>query len=294
MKKALMILLFIGISAAVPLRAQVISDTTAMYAIETTDGNDFTGNLISRDSSTVVIWTPMFGRLKLMKQDIKKMVQVNPEKIVDGKLWFENPQSSRYFWAPNGYGLHKGEGYYQNIWVLWNQASYGFTEHFSLGAGIIPLFFFGEGEYSPVWIVPKLSVPIVKDKFNVGIGAIAGKLVAESHSGFGILYGTATLGNRNNNFSLGLGYGYLDGDFAKRPIINISFMSRVGPRGYLISENYYLSSSDFNLFLISLGGRSFVKKVGIDYGLFLPLAEDMDAVIALPWLGFTVPINKKK
>jgi len=58
-------------------------------------------------------------------------------------------------------GLHKGEGYYQNIWVFWNQASFGVTENFSLGFGIIPLFLFGgeAGQYSPIWVVPKLSYP---------------------------------------------------------------------------------------------------------------------------------------
>jgi len=36
------------------------------------------------------------------------------------------------------------------------------------------------------------------------------------------------------------------------------------------------------------------RKVGIDYGLFIPLASEMDVFIALPWLGFTVPFDKKK
>jgi hypothetical protein len=295
MKKYLLagILLFVLILESQQVFSQILADTTSLFSVETKDGNEFTGNLISKDSIRIILWTSGYGRITIPIRVIEKMNPIVPEKIIAGKFWFENPQSSRYLWVPNGYGLKKGEGYYQNIWVLWNQASYGLTDYFSIGAGIIPLFLFGAGEYSPVWIVPKFSIPIVKEKFNIGIGGITGKLIAEDNSGFGILYGTATVGNRNNNFSFGMGYGYASGEWAEKPMYNISFMARTGPRGYFLSENYYLTIDGRGVVLLSLGGRSFVKKVGIDYGLFIPLAEEMETFIALPWLGITVPIVKK-
>lgn len=175
--------------------------------------------------------------------------------------------------------------------MLWNQASVGVTDYFSIGAGLIPLFFFG-GTATPVWIVPKFSIPVVKDKFNIGAGVLAGTLLGESNTGFGIVYGLGTVGNRNNNLTLGFGYGYAGGQWASRPLFTLSGMVRVGPRGYLMSENYFIGLGSTNLALLSLGARTIIKKAGIDYGLFFPASSDIGAFIAIPWLGFTLPFGK--
>jgi hypothetical protein len=267
---------------------QVVLDSAKLYQVKTIDGNEYTGNIQSEDSLNLKLQTGKLGVLNFSKSDIKEIVKIESKSVVHGKLWFENPQSSRYFWAPNGYGLRKGEGYYQNVWVLWNQASVGVTDYFSIGAGIVPLFFFGS-DVSPAWIVPKFSIPVVKNKFNIGLGAIAGTLVGNG-TGFGILYGTGTVGDRNLNATLGMGYGFTEGSMAKNPIVNLSFMIRTGMRGYLISENYYLNN---DLLIFSFGGRSFAKTVGIDYGLFIPLVSGFDTQIAIPWLGVTIPFGNK-
>jgi hypothetical protein len=272
----------------VRVMSQVALDSTKLYQIKTLDGNEYLGNIQSEDSLKIILQTAKLGILTFSKIDIREILRIEPKSVVQGKIWFENPQSSRYFWAPNGYGLRKGEGYYQNVWVLWNQASVGLTDNFSVGAGIIPLFFFGS-DVSPAWIVPKFSIPVVKNRFNIGLGAIAGTLLGEG-SGFGILYGTGTLGNRNLNATLGLGYGYADGELADHPIVNFSFMIRTGMRGYLLSENYYFNSE---IVILSFGGRSFIRTVGLDYGLFIPLGNDIDIMVAIPWLGVTIPFGKK-
>lgn len=276
--------------------AQVESDSSRMVYIETIDGNEFNGSMIYEDSTRIELITGTLGKIQIYKKDIKRIKSLTPDKIVRGKVWFDNTQSSRYFWSPNGYGLKEGEGYYQNIWVFWNQASYGFSDYFSIGIGMIPLFLFGAGagESTPVWIVPKFSIPVEKDKFNVGLGVLAGNIGLESDAGFGIAYGLATVGNRDNNFTFGMGYGYAAGNWARHPLITVSFMARTGPRGYFLSENFFISSGDGFLLLLSAGGRSFARRVGIDYGLFIPVVEDMDFFVALPWLGFTVPFESKK
>jgi hypothetical protein len=92
--------------------------------------------------------------------------------------------------------------------------------------------------------------------------------------------------------SLGLGYGYAGGDWANTPIVTLSFMTRVGPKGYLISENYFISIGGETTTILSFGGRSFVKKVSIDYGLFLPVLSG-GGFTALPWLGLTIPFKNK-
>lgn len=270
--------------------AQNQSDTI-LVKIETTDGNEYIGQVISDDSTKTVLKTEKLGEITILKTDIKNTESVQVQQIKDGKLWFENPQSTRYFWSPNGYGLKKGEGYYQNIWVLWNQFSYGLTDYFSIGAGIIPTFLFGAP--TPVFITPKFSIPIKKDKFNIGAGAIVGTVLGEEGTGFGILYSNATFGSRDANVSIGAGAMFAGGEWAPSPLINFSGMFRVTNRGYFITENYLVSDGDFTVVMLSAGGRWIIKKAAIDYGLFLPISSD-GIPFAAPWLGFTLPFGKTK
>ncbi len=259
-----------------------------LVSIETSDGNEFLGEIISENDQSVVLKTRKLGKITIAKSDIKTRKKVEPQQIKDGKLWFTNPQSTRYFWMPNGYGLKKGEGYYQNIWVLWNQVSYGITDYFSVGGGIVPLFLFA-GSPTPIFATAKFSVPVVKNKVNIAGGAIAGTILGEDGMGFGILYGLSTFGSPDNNFSIGMGYGFTGEEWAAAPTFNLSGMLRIGSRAYLLTENYYFPAEGEDYFITSLGGRWIIKKAALDFGLFLPL--NVGEFIAFPWLGFTIPFG---
>ncbi len=43
--------------------------------------------------------------IKILRTDIKKMYPIKKEKIIEGEYWFDNPQATRYFYAPNGNAL---------------------------------------------------------------------------------------------------------------------------------------------------------------------------------------------
>jgi len=240
------------------LLAQTAQDTS-LVQIETSDGNEFIGEIVSEDSLIVILKTDKLGQITIPKNDIISRKTVNVQQIKDGKLWFDNPQATRYFWAPNGYGLKKEEGYYQNIYVLWNQFAYGVSDNFSIGGGVIPLFLFGGGA-TPVFITPKFSIPIQKDKFNIGGGALIGTVLGESEMSFGIVYGLTTIGTRDNNVSFSLGYGFAGGEWAQSPLVNVSGLFRVSSRFYFITENYYINTGGEGGALIGVGGRWIIKK----------------------------------
>ena len=264
---------------------QVKSDTL-LYEVETKDGNTYQGYLIEQDETYVILETQNIGRITLQRVDIKKMVEINSSQIKeDGKYWSDNPQATRYLWQPNGYGLKKGEAYYQNIWVFWNHVSFGLSDNFSMGFGIIPLFLFA-GAPSPVWITPRVSIPIVENKFNLGGGALIGTVLGAEQAGFGITYGVATIGSKDYNASLGLGYGYAGGDWSSRPIITGSAMLRLSQKAYFITENYFLDE----VILLSFGTRFILKKVGIDASLIVP-SETGGETIFFPLLGLTIPFG---
>jgi len=283
----IILILAILFSLAKMCYAQTAVDST-FIRIETKDGNEYLGQIVYQDSNQITLKTTNIGEISIQKIDIKSQEVIETPIFKEGKLWFSNPQSSRYFWSPNGFGLKQGQGYYQNIWVFWNQFSYGLTDNFSIGAGIIPLFLFGGGP-TPVFLTPKISIPIEKDKINLGAGALIGTVLGESETGFGILYGLSTFGSRDNNVTVGLGYGYTGGEWANSPLININGMFRISQRSYFLTENYIISSGGENLVMLMLGGRWIIKSAALDYGFVIPAGSDIGAFVAIPWLGITIP-----
>ncbi|NOR34493.1 MAG: hypothetical protein GQ579_07425 [Bacteroidales bacterium] len=271
--------------------AQDQTDTLGYY-IQTTDGNTYRGRILAQDSTSVLFDLERFGEHRFLKAEIKKLQPLEKEKMIDDEYWMDNPQATRYFFSPNAYGLKKGEGYYQNVWVMVNSFAVGVTDYFSIGGGVVPLFLFA-GAPTPVWITPKFSVPVAKEKFNLGGGALMGTILGEEDTGFGILYGISTLGSKDKNVSLGLGYGYAGGDWAKAPMINLNTMIRFGPKGYFISENYFIQTEGTTALILSLGGRHIIQNAGLDYGLVIPFISELDSFIAFPWLGITIPFGIK-
>lgn len=269
--------------------AQDQPDSTEVR-IETLDGNVYNGKILEETDAIIKLATKV-GEIEIRKSTITRRQVIDPQNMRLGKYWVKNPQSTRYFWAPNGYGLKKGEAYYQNVLLFFNQVALGVTDRFSIGAGMIPLFLLN-GSPTPVWITPKFSVPVVDNSINVGVGGLFGTILGIGTGGsFGLLYGTATFGSRDYNLSLGLGWGYVDDGFADRPSVNIGGMARLGPKMYLLGE-LYLINDDFGgtLGLTTIGGRSMIKRVGLDYGAFL-ISED-GFLYGIPWLGISVPLSK--
>jgi hypothetical protein len=305
--QAVIVFLFIALFANLGTYGQNVPDSTRIFRIEIKDGNIFTGYILYQDSSALIIRTEKLGDVRIPLVEIKQKTELKNVVVVENKIWLPNPQSGRYFWAPNGYGLEKGSSYYQNIWVLYNQMSFSISDNFSLGAGIIPLFLFA-GAPTPAWVVPKISIPVVRDRMNIGTGALLGTILGEDMGTFGLLYETTTFGSRDKNLSIGIAYGFAYGSWMARPIINFSTMIRTGPKGYFISENYvipyettnwdyydYTSTSRHkSAVVVSIGGRSIIGgNIGLDYSLWIPINANTDVFIAIPFLGVTIPMGKK-
>lgn len=260
----------------------------SVWRVETKDGNVFYGRIISQDQEILRLDTESIGEIEIPLSQIRSITEGRtPPTILSSGLSY-NLQSGRYFYAPNGYGLKKGEGYYQNVWIFFNQVSYGFSDYFTMGLGTVPLFLFG-GLPTPVWLTPKVNLPLESEKVNLGLGGIVGTVIGESTS-FGLAYGTLTLGSRDQNLSIGMGYGMADGEWTSSPLINMGGMYRLGEKGYLLMEGYYLGIDDLNIGFLSLGGRTVWENISLDYGGVIPIGEIGEFFI-IPWLGLTVPLK---
>lgn len=266
-------------------------DTTRLWQVVTYDGNQYFGHILERDGETIRLKTETVGIINIPVRNIDSIKEVDRREMIGGQLWSSNVQATRYFWSPNGYGLKPGEGYYQNIWIFFNQVSVGLTENTSVGLGIVPAFLFA-GAPTPIWITPKVSVPLVKDRFNLGGGALVGTVLGEDAGGFfGIAYGLGTIGSRDKNLTVGIGYGFADGQWANRPTFTLSGMLRTGRKGYLMTETFIIDVGNTTGALIALGGRTVWESIALDYGGIIP-AGDVGTLIVIPWLGITVPFGK--
>lgn len=260
--------------------------------VETMDGNEYIGIILDQNAESIHLKTETLGEITILRAQIKRITPLSATKSKDGTYWLDNPQATRYFWSPNGYNLKAGEGYYQNVWVLFNQAVVGLTDYFSAGVGVMPLFLFG-GAPSPVWVTAKFSLPVVENKVNLGAGALLGTVVGGNNStSYGVLYGISTFGSKDQNLNIGLGWGFADGEMAKNPTLNISGMVRTGARGYFITENYLIGTPEETVVLSMVGGRRIIKRVGLDFGVVMPFSKDIDSFIAIPWLGLTIPFGE--
>jgi len=261
-----------------------------MYRVETTGGEVLIGTTVSETEAEVVLDTRRVGTVTLERTEIERIDALDPTRFRDGEYWFRNPQSTRYLFAPNALGIPKGEGYYQNTWILLNNVNYGVSDHFSIGGGTVPIFLFG-ADAIPVWVLPKVSVSAPRNNLHLAGGAVLGGVVGETSEGVGLLYGAATIGDRDHNATLGLGYGYTNGEVASTPAINLSGMLRVSPTVYLLTENYIVPAEETGT-IASVGVRWAPRDFAVDFALARPLGEDTGGLIGIPWLGVTIPFGR--
>lgn len=263
-------------------------DTSRLWLVVTTDGNRYVGQILEDNKQSIVIETQVVGTVTIPKQNIKRLEPVDSQtKMRDGSIWGRNPQADRYFLFNSAYGLDAGEAYYQNALVLFNQVNIGITDNISTGVGIVPAFLY-QGP-TPFWLAPKVSIPVASDQFQLGGGALIGTTISSGNSGFGgVAFGLGTVGSRDRNLTLGVGYGFTDRGWLDIPAFTISGMLRIGQKGYLIGDSFLLSANGSTGGLVAFGGRTVWPNIALEYGGFTAFADDEILPAVLPWLGVSV------
>lgn len=271
------------------ISAQPVQDSV-VYRITTVDANQYTGTIVRQNAEILILRTESLGEIPIRMNDIQKIEKLTA-KEAEEPLRPHYPQSSRYFLGSSAYNLRRGEAYYQNIWVMFNQFNVGITNNISIGGGLVPLFLFA-GAPTPVWFTPKINIPVIEDQFHLGAGALIGTIIGEEEATYGYLYGLATFGSSDANATLGIGYGMAGGEWADLPAFTVSGMVQTGERMFLLTENYILSAEGETAGLIIIGGRRLIQRVGLDFGLIIPFGAG-DEFIAIPLLGVSIPIGKR-
>lgn len=310
MSHKLLLLLFLVCFAFTATHAQDTTATSPVNAIILLkDGTQLRGVILSESPVGIRIKTDNLGEMIITTDKIDRIEKHVGGFYRNGQYWFGNPNSTRYFFAPSALPLRKGEGYYQNAYVFVNSVSVGVTDHFTMGGGFVlnPTF----QDWQVLFLTPKISFPS-ESNVTFGVGAIAVVVFNKNYNydfqtGMqttsniqtnlgGVVYGVATFGNVERNGSIGLGWGFAGEDVGKTPVINLSYMSRVGRKVGLVTENWIFIPGKGNpaVGLLSGGVRFFGEKISVDLGLWVPTGSDIGQFIAVPYVDFVVKFGQKK
>lgn len=284
----LMTLVTVTLATAPQVQAGVefkIPDSTNVQMVTMDDGSTLVGRIVEVND-TAIVFDGSFGRSIIKKDRVHQIREVEKSQIRNGKHWFANPNRSRLLMWPTGRTLEKGQGYFSDIYVFLPSVAFGITDRFTVEGGMS--LFPGLGmDNQLIFAVPKLgfhAAPAV----DFSLAAIIFRTPddwddGDSHS-VGLLCGTGTFGSENYSLSLGLGYGFADGELADKPALMIGGEARVARRLSLISENWMSPGLDDAL--VSYGCRFLGERTSIDLALFNVL-DDEAVFPGVPFVGFT-------
>lgn len=214
----------------------------SILVVETINGMQYTGRFVGNKDARICMVVSWMDTLRIPFSSISNILIRDDDHLKSGAGWFQNPNATRYFFAPSAIPLRKKEGYFQNAYLLANSANVGITNNLTVGGGVvIPLLFY---------ITPKLSYKISKH-LHAGVGLIyAQSFISSINLGAGIGYGLVTVGNAEHNLTFGAGYGYARSDNAYKetpmPVMTINGMTRLGKKVSLVTENWFIPRLGYN------------------------------------------------
>ena len=260
------------------------------------DGSTLRGE-ITEVGATEVKFKSNLGEMNINIAMIKEIREVSISSFKDGKYWFPNPNKTRLFFSPTGKMLKAGDGYFSDWYIFFPGFNYGITDNITLGGGfsIFPWWDIPKEQF--LYFTPKIGIS-TGEKLDFAVSALIvvipdvvddddetlDNLEDENVADFvGIVYGLGTYGSDDHHFTLGLGYGYVDKDFADKPAVIIGGETRVFRRMSLVGESWILPGVDDPL--IFYGMRFFGEGLAVDLAFITILGED-GFFPGLPYVGF--------
>jgi hypothetical protein len=190
--------------AQVPNTSTPTSDTTKFIIIKN-DGNEYVGQILSDDGREVLIETKSLGKIYIPKSDIKSMRPIDyAEDVAKGEFSSAGVFTTRYQFTTNCFPIKKGENY---AMVNLYGPEVHFAVHKDFSVGVMSTWI-----GSPIALALKYTRGTSNPKINYGVGTLLGTAgYLNQGKGFGGLHwGMITYGDRRNNATLSVGYGYFN------------------------------------------------------------------------------------
>jgi hypothetical protein len=258
------------------------------YKIELKDGTSLTANILTQDQKTMIVSTQSLPRLELALDQIVSVNKIQAVNIKSGEYRFPNPNETRYLFAPSAINLKKGEGYYQNTYLLLHSFNYGITDNFSIGGGfefLSTIGLIGDSYFNPIcFITPKLGFQ-VQEKLYLGVGMLIGNVPGITPLIMSYVLGT--YGDTEDNITLGIGMSSAELNLPKSPVYALSGMTRISKRMSLITENWILPLDIYKP-IFSYGIRFSGEQMSADFALINNGDFAEDFILGIPYVDFVV------
>lgn len=235
----------------------------ALYEIRLTDGSVLYGRVEEDGGGEVVVVTQAGATVRLLRGQIASVTPLRA-RVVAGRVWPGDPNTTRLFFAPTARAVGAGRGYLGVYEVLFPFLTFGISDRFSISGGtpIIP------DVVGELWyLAPKLTV-LETETVAAAAGAF---MVGADGETVGIVYGVGTFGGPDQAVTAGVGYGFSEGDFDSQPLLMLGGELRAGPSTKLVTENYFLPGEDGGA--MSAGVRFFGERLSADLGIAAGLED---------------------
>lgn len=273
------------------------STDSTEYRVETVDGNVYFGTITERQVEYFYFKTRNIGTIQLRFDAIHRIERISGSSDGKSTVKIATNQSSsaqvansadfskpvKYAGSPNAFGLEKGDAYYNNIWVVYNDVQFAISDAFSMGGGFIPVT--DVDDAIPMWMNANLSIPLLKNHIHWELSSLHGAMIGSSPSPFGAFFSKLALGSSTNHITLGVGSFYDNGDWFPEPMLHFGGSLKLLDDLTLVSENY--SSQSHSIY--TGGCQVALGKLSLDMGIFL--YSDRSYFTGFPWLGLILPFN---
>ncbi len=253
--------------------------------VQLTNGNEYIGTIISDDGREMLFESTSVGKIYIKKTDIKSISNFKEDDfvILNEVKVKSNPFSTRYSFTTNALPIKKRENYYMiNLWGP--EFHIAVADNFNVG---IMTSWIG----SPFALAAKYSFQTKNPKLNFSIGEIAGNGgYIDPQSLISLSFGNCTYGDRDRNFTLGVGYGVFDfnqemyrpGTYYStvgNPYPSIQYTKRPATKGFIgsVGMNLRLSEKTSFIFDSMFGSMNTVNSV--DNWFFDPNSQSSTAVV---------------
>jgi hypothetical protein len=193
------------------------------------------------------------------------------------------PHSSRLIFAPTARVQARGDAYISNHFFFLFDGSAGLGHRASLGGGfsLVPGVDLSDNLF---YALPKFGL-VQRENLNVAAGALIGgtSVATDDAISAGVAYGVLTVGPPTRSVTFGAGWGYLQGDWAGRPVILAGGELRLSDRVAVVSEDYFLPGSSGAI--VSFAFRMYGERMSGDLGL---MTEASSGTFPIPVVGLTI------
>ncbi|MFT3841417.1 MAG: hypothetical protein QM723_30785 [Myxococcaceae bacterium] len=269
------------------------------------DGQKLTGTIVEQHDGALEL---RLGSGQVLRLDAAAIESVEADTVHhvtgDGKVWFEDPNRTRYFYSPSAMMLKRGEAHFSQKELAISSFAYGIIDYLSVEiSSCLPAFFAGTDGVN-VLLSIKAGAQVA-DRVWLAVGthalALPGGFGSSSSSGIpvgGFYFGSLTYGDRDFHLTVSAGMPYfLKPPQLIYPIITVSGFLRVAESVGLMSENWFLTEvstidqkpSDRWVLAQILGVRLMGQHFATDLGfLLIENKKGFDPVpFPIPWVDFT-------